>query len=48
MLRILEHLLALGTKRLDPLEDRVHVVHVEVEMHGAPVTLVPAAVVRLG
>jgi hypothetical protein len=47
MLRILEQLLALGTKRLDPLEDGVHVFHVKVEMHGTPVTLVSATVSRI-
>ena len=48
VLGILEDLLALRPKRLDPPKGRLQVFYVEVEMHRTPVTVVPAAIVRIG
>ena len=48
VLGILEDLLALGSKRFDPPKGGVQVFYVEVEMHRTPVTLVPAAIDRIG
>ena len=36
MLRVLENLLALGTKRLNALKGSVQVFNMEVEVHGSP------------
>jgi hypothetical protein len=48
VLGILEDLLALGPKRLDPLKGGLQIFYVEVEMHRTPVSPVPAAIGRIG
>jgi hypothetical protein len=39
MLRVLENLLALGTKRLNALKGCAQVLDMEVEVHGSPMAL---------
>ena len=48
MLRVLEYLLALGTKRLDALKGSVQVFYVEVEVHGSPMALELAPILGIG
>ena len=48
VLGILEDLLALSAKRLNSLKDSWQVFYVEIEVHGCPMTLVPATITRIG
>jgi hypothetical protein len=48
MLRVLENLLALGTKRLNALKGSVQVFNMEVEVHGSPMALELAPIIGLG
>ncbi len=47
-LRVLEHLLALGTKRLNALKGSASVFHVEVEVHRSPMAIEPAPITGIG
>lgn len=48
VLRVLENLLAPGSKRLDALKGSAQVFNMEVEVHGSPMALELAPIVGLG
>jgi hypothetical protein len=48
MLRVLEYLLALGTKRLNALKGGAQVFYMEVEVHRSPMALELASILGIG